>query len=168
MIKVGLQTYGEDGLDGDVAAGIEDALAACNVVDFSVFEAAEVTLIGAIEQVVSYDVEFAELVASVQEDVCAEREVEQRVDRRGGLGVVGAEVVVLPEIVFYVDADEGIVEDVVEAVVFGFFVQVVGCGVVVVAVVDEFPFHFARESCRRSEWQVARVGALVELAGIDV
>jgi len=107
----------KDDLEGDVAPRIEDAPTACYAVDVGIFETAEMTLIGAVEQVVGDDVELTELAAATQEEVCADGGVEERIGGCGGFGAGNAVVMVLLEIMLHADADIGIVEEVVGAVV---------------------------------------------------
>ena len=134
---------------------IEDAPTACYAVDVGIFETAEMTLVGAVEQVVGDDIELTELADTAKEEVSADGGVEKRVGGCGGLCASNAVVMVLLEVVLNSDADIGIVKEVVCAVVIGGLMGMVRCVGVVVAVVCEFPFHFSRKTGGRCEGQVA-------------
>lgn len=156
----------EDDLEGHVASGIEDTPTSGSMVDVGVLQTAQVALVGSVEQVVANDVYLAELPLAVEQDVGTQCGAEQRVGGRGRLGVVGHVVVVLPEVVADAQADKGIVEKMVYAMVVRLLAQVVAALCMVVSIVEKFPFHFPREPVGRCEWEVTSLPGLVQLASI--
>ena len=90
-----LKPHREDDFNGEIASRVENALATCTSVDVGILETAEVTLVGAVEQVVGYEVEFTELAPSTQEDVRTDGGVKEGVGGRCRLGIIGAIIMIL-------------------------------------------------------------------------
>ena len=105
-----LELYRDNELEHDVAPHVVDTLTSCRIVDVAILQAAQVVLIGTVQQVLGRHVDLCHF-SLVNVQVCSCRQTEQRIARCACLGIIHLIIMVLREVALQPQGHEGVVKD---------------------------------------------------------